>query len=101
MTAGINDKAAPGKPFQKGKSGNPSGRPKTVGPVRDLAREHTFEAVKTLVEVMKDKAAPPSARVTAADKILERGWGKAPQPLDGDGEGGPVKMLVSWLPIES
>jgi hypothetical protein len=27
--------------FTKGKSGNPSGRPKEIGHVRDLARKHT------------------------------------------------------------
>ena len=47
----------------------------------DLAREHTEEAVKTLVKIMRDDAQPAAARVSAADKILNRGWGQAPQTI--------------------
>jgi len=38
-----------GKPFKKGQSGNPGGRPKIVGEVKELARTHTAEAIETLV----------------------------------------------------
>lgn len=43
-----------------------------------IAREYTKDAVETLVEIMGDQEAPPSARVKAATEILDRGWGKAP-----------------------
>jgi len=36
-------------PFEKGKSGNPGGRPKVVGDVQLLARENTKEAIVTFV----------------------------------------------------
>lgn len=72
--------------FKPGQSGNPSGRPKIVmadgKSVRDFAREHTEAAVKTLVDVMTDDAAPPPARVSAASAILDRGWGKPVQEIE-------------------
>lgn len=72
-------------PFEPGKSGNPGGRARhTLADGRtltDLAREHTEEAVRTLVEVMRDEEAPAAARVAASDKILNRGWGQAPQTI--------------------
>lgn len=58
---------------------NPGGRPKDVGFVRDLARQHTEEAIATLVSIMRDTSARETARVAAAENLLDRGWGKAPQ----------------------
>lgn len=64
--------------------------------IRSLARSHTQTAIKTLVGIMREKKAPSAARVSAAQALLDRGWGKPAQPLDGDGEGGPVKITVEW-----
>jgi hypothetical protein len=36
------------------------------------------EAVQTLVTIMNDPAAAPSARTSAASAILDRGWGRPP-----------------------
>jgi hypothetical protein len=83
-----------GKPFQKGQSGNPGGRPKVVAEVRELAREHTSKAVETLVSIMTNQKAAPAARVSAANALLDRGYGKPPQHITG--EGGPV--YVARLP---
>jgi|HubBroStandDraft_6_1064221.scaffolds.fasta_scaffold5545585_1 hypothetical protein len=37
--------------FEKGQSGNPGGRPKEYGEIRDLARQHTDLALQTLAEI--------------------------------------------------
>ena len=53
-----------GKPFKKGQSGNPGGRPKVVAEVKELARAHTDKAIETLVSIMTNpKAAPATALV--------------------------------------
>lgn len=69
-------------PWKKGQSGNPSGRPKVPRPVVDKARELSVEAIETLAAVMRDTGATPAARVTAAQSILDRAWGKPTQPID-------------------
>lgn len=63
---------------------------KYTAPLREIARKHTDKAVKTLIDILDDAGAPASARVSAANSILDRGYGKPVQPVDGDGEGGPI-----------
>ncbi len=54
---------------------------KQITDVRDAARQHTLAAVDTLVSVMEDLKAPHSARVAAANGLLDRGHGKATQHI--------------------
>lgn len=70
------------RPAQKGEVRNPRGRPKKDIVLAEIAQHHAPAAIKTLVEVMSDVAATPSARVSAAAEILDRGFGRAPQSLD-------------------
>jgi len=70
-----------GRPFQKGISGNPGGRPKVSGDVQELARQKSPEAITTLANIMDDEKAPPAARVAAANALLDRGYGKPTQPI--------------------
>jgi hypothetical protein len=69
------------RPIKKGEVRNPGGRPKIPEDVKEMARGLCPEAIQTLGEVMKDKDAPPAARVSAASTILDRGYGKAPQHI--------------------
>ena len=69
-------------PFQKGQSGNPGGRPKILADVRELARAHTASAMDALVQIVEDENAPPAARVTAANSLLDRGYGKPEAKID-------------------
>ncbi len=57
---------------------------KQITDVRDAARQHTRAAVETLVSVMEDLAAPHSARVAAANGLLDRGHGKAVQHIEAE-----------------
>jgi len=69
------------KPFPKGKSGNPNGRPRIIGEIRDLARTHAEDAISALAEIAADRSVPPSARVSAASELLNRGYGRPPQAI--------------------
>ena len=70
-----------GRPFPKGVSGNPGGRPKVLGDVQELARQQSPDAINTLVAIMQNEKAPPAARVAAANSLLDRGYGKPTQPI--------------------
>jgi hypothetical protein len=86
---------APKTAFKPGKSGNPGGRPKLpedVKHVRELARQYTASAVAALVEVLESDSA--SGKVAAANALLDRGWGKAEQPITGL-DGGPVQQNLT------
>jgi hypothetical protein len=60
---------------------------KTPAEIRSLARSHTRTAINALVGVMRAKDATHAARVSAANAILDRGWGKAAQALENSDEG--------------
>lgn len=59
------------RPWPKGVSGNPGGRPKGIAA---KAREHTERALEVLTEGMESE--DEKVRLTAAKEILDRGWGK-------------------------
>lgn len=54
--------------------------------IKALARVHTESALRVLSSIMNTIDAPPSARVAAAQSLLDRGWGKANQTIEIEGE---------------
>jgi hypothetical protein len=49
--------------------------------IAEFARKHAALSIRTLAGVMRDDAAPPGAKVSAAHEMLDRGYGKAPQAI--------------------
>ena len=84
----------PGRPFRRGQSGNPGGRPKEAVHVRELARQRTEEAVKTLATIMRH-GKTEAARVRAAEALLSRAWGQPTQPVEQTGE--PLEIVVRYV----
>lgn len=61
------------------------------GTLAELARRHSGEAIAALVKVMKE-AESEAARVSAANAILDRGYGRPPQSHEHTGRnGGPIE----------
>lgn len=79
-------------PFVKGQSGNPGGRAKVDGDLRELARAKSPAMLKVLIDIAQDKTKSPAARVTAASTVLDRGYGKPAQTL-GDADGNPLTWV--------
>jgi hypothetical protein len=73
-----------GRPFSKGTSGNPRGRPKEHEDVKAAARQYTVESIERLAFWMR--SGDPRASVTAADKLLDRAWGRPSQDVMLQGE---------------
>jgi len=67
-------------PFKKGQSGNPGGRVGVPAEVRDLARQHSTEAIERLIHWMKSDDGRIS--VAAANALLDRGYGRPAQLID-------------------
>lgn len=69
-----------GKPFEKGKSGNPGGRPKTPPEVKAMFEAKGPEAFKLLSEHLTHE----DARIAqaAALAILDRAYGKPVQQIE-------------------
>lgn len=65
---------------------------KNIAEIRSLARSHSRTAVNVLVGIMRSKDATAAACVSAANAILDRGWGKATQPLE-SGDDGALELI--------
>ena len=65
---------------------------RTITEIRSLARSHTRTALNVLVGVMRSKDATATAKVSAANAILDRGWGKATQPIE-NGDDGALELI--------
>lgn len=73
---------------------------KAAAEVRTLARRHSKAAVKVLAAIMNDEEGPATARVSAAQALLDRGWGKAAQPLAGEEGGLPILARIERVIVD-
>ena len=83
-------------------NGKLGGRPKgsktntELAEIKTLARKHAPDCFLELVR-LSSAAESENARLAAIKEVLDRAYGRSPQPISGDNEGGPVQLVVSWL----
>lgn len=78
----MEEKAHPTR-FKAGQSGNPNGRPKKTAEQIELeamCRAKTPEALETIMTIMQTGENERN-RLSAAEYIIDRGWGKATQNI--------------------
>jgi len=81
--ATIKRRRGPGKPWVKGQSGNPGGRPCLPAELKALAQAKAADAIKIAVQLM-ESAESEQVRLAAANVIMDRGYGKPAQHVDAD-----------------
>lgn len=80
------------KPGER-RGGRQKGTPnKTTATLKELARQYTPDALKTLAQIMVSGESE-AARVSAANAILDRGYGKPSTVIAGDEDGGAIKTI--------
>lgn len=83
-------------PFKKGQSGNPNGRSvkqhREANELQKRAKKHTRESVDTLVRWMRDGDGRVS--VAACTQLLDRGYGKPAQTMEGTGKNGEISIKL-------
>lgn len=71
--------------FEKGKSGNPLGRPKTTEEFKRKLKEGTGDALEEILDIMKG-AVKDSDRLAAAKIVLDKALGTNYKLFENDGE---------------
>lgn len=69
----------------------------------EMAKDHAEAALGTLAKIMKDEGQPGAARVSAANALLDRGYGKPVQGIDHkstDGSMVPQPSLIQIVAAE-
>jgi len=89
-------------PFKKGKSGNPTGRPKgSVSTTSKLIREHISQAIDgNKIMEMLDKIDSPTEYINAISKLLPYSIGKV-KAYEEIEEREPISININFVDTEA
>ena len=73
---------------------------KAAAEIAALARKHSKAAIRTLAQIMKQADGPATARVSAAQALLDRGWGKAAQFVAAEAQELPLFARVERVIVD-
>ena len=79
---------------RKGAGRKPNKVSKAKRTIAEMAREHGELALQTLVDVASDPSAPHSSKVSAANSLLDRGFGRPMQVIDNTSSDGTMTPQV-------
>ena len=71
--------------FEKGKSGNPNGRPKTTEEFKRKLKEGTVDALEEILDIMSN-GEKDNDRLAAAKIVLDKALGTNYKLFENDGE---------------
>ena len=82
--------------FQKGKSGNPGGRPKVPDNIKKALYELVPESIEIKRQILHDDTAPLDLKNRVADSILDRVYGKPGYAVE-DASGDTLAKLDAMI----
>jgi len=89
------------KPWKKGQSGNPGGRPKILGEVKELARKFMYDSGFTGLFDMARNAENDAVKLKAIELILAYGFGKPSQKLEIESAAPLVNVNMANISIDN
>ena len=98
VTGTMQDDEPNGQGFQRGRSGNPGGRPKLPADIREAFKAKAPQALEVLTRCLQSD--DDRIAMMAAQAILDRGYGKPTQSIDANINDDPVRYIVE-LPEKS
>lgn len=82
--------------WERGKSGNPSGRKPLITAFRTLCQNYSYQAFDMLKELVENRGTHEAVRFQGLKFILESGWGRPAQAIEVRmEEGKPPDMMTT------
>lgn len=79
--------------FVKGHTGKGPGRKSLPKEFKQACEKNSLDALRVVIEIMKDPNQPASVRLKACEMIMDRAFGKAPQAIQIDERDTTIRII--------